>query len=130
MNGSRWNLRSVSHLHDSWEILFRGSHVGYVHWVRNLRHPELTKLRIIGGLNGRHGAAQPPRTWSFGTEGSPGRYDLHHNGVTVGEIAWDHIPPGDPEVWQDLILAGLNWVSDARQFTPPEPAPQQMANAS
>jgi hypothetical protein len=127
---NRWTVRTLSHLHDTWEILFEGRHAGYVHWVIGLRHPHLTRARIADGLNGVHGAAQPCRTWAFGTEGSPGRYDLNHNGATVGEIAWNHQPPVEPEVWQDRILAGLNYVSTSRTIDPPEPAPHPIANAS
>jgi len=117
-----WNVRSVNHLHHEWEISHDGTRYGWVFWVRALRHPELTKRRIIDGLNGVHGNVQPPRTWSFGTEGSSGRWALLHNGATVGEIAWDIIPAEDPEVWQDRVLAGLNWLSEQRSMTPPEPA--------
>lgn len=124
----KWNVRSINHLHDQWEILFDGRRAGWVNWVRSLRHPELTKRRIIDGLNGVHGDAQPARTWSFGTEGTEGRWDLRHNGVTVGEIAWDTIPRVDPQVWQDRILAGLNWVTENRALTPPEPAEMRRAS--
>lgn len=119
----KWNLRSVNHLHDTWDVLFVGRRVGSVWWIVSLRHPELTKRRIIDGLNEVHGIAQPARTWSFGTEGSPGRWLLLHNGRTVGEVAWEHPPPCEPEVWQDRILAGLNWAPPSASIPPPEPAP-------
>lgn len=125
---SQWNVRSVNHLHEQWEILHDGVRYGWVFWVRSLRHPELTKRRIIDGLNGVHGDRQPPRTWSFGTEGSRGRWALAHNGETVGEIAWDIIPVDDDQVWQDRVLAGLNWVSEQRSMTPPEPAEMRRAS--
>lgn len=118
----KWNVRSINHLHDEWEILFDGRRVGTVWWIVSLRHPELTKRRIIDGLNGVHGAAQPSRTWSIGGEGSPGRWDLRHNGRTVGEIEWHAAPSADPEVWQDRILAGLNWAPRRDTILPPEPA--------
>lgn len=117
----RWNVRSVNHLHDKWEVLFDGERVGWVFWVRSLRHPELTKQRIADGLNSLRGDAQPPRTWSFGPECSRGRWDLRHNGVTVGEIAWEVLLNTPDDVWQDRVLAGLNWVPEQRGLTVPEP---------
>lgn len=118
----RWDVRIVNHLHDEWQILFDGTTVGQVAWLRSLRFPHLTKNRIRDGLNGVHGAAQPSRTWSFGPETSAGCWLLLHNGVTVGEVAWQRIPPVDPDVWQDHILAGLNWWQPGDRVTPPEPA--------
>jgi hypothetical protein len=124
----RWNVRSINHLHDEWEISFNDLVVGRIYWVRSMRHPELTKRRIIDGLNEVHGIVQPSRTWSFGTEGSRGRFDVRHNGQTVGEFVWSHPPSADPQVWQDRVLAGLNWAPPRASIAPPEPAPMRRAS--
>lgn len=107
-----WGLRSTNHRNDEWEIFRNGEVVGSIFWVVVLPHPEAVKARIRDGLNQVHGLShEPTRGWTFGTEGSKGRWDISRNGELKGEIAWSQIPADPPEVWQGHILAGLNFVA-------------------
>lgn len=126
---NRWLVRAADHLEDRSEILFDHTRVGWVFWLVLPKYPALTRERLTNGLNGVHGDAQPPRTWSFGWEGTPNRWLLLHNGRAVAQVAWDHPPRCETEVWQDRMLAGLNWHREGDRVTPPEPAPP-LARAS
>ncbi len=106
---------------DTWNVFRFRVRVAEVWWIRALRFPHLTMQRVADGLNGDHGPEQPPRTWSIGTEGSPGQYPLLHNGQTVGEIVW-HTVPTDPPKWHARMLAGLNYHA-ARPAADPNPEP-------
>lgn len=112
-----WSWRSTKP--DCYVLAYGDDPVAEVWWIRELRHWPLTMDRIVEGLNGGAGP-QEPRTWAIGTEGSPGRFDLLHNGVTVGEVGWLR-RPADPGKWHQRIVDGLNRPprSDADPY--PEP---------
>lgn len=116
-----WSYRMVDPAR--YQMLY-GPHVlAEVLWTRVLAQPALTMARMVDGLNGVAGV-QPARTWSWGNEWSPGRFELLHNGSEVGEWAWD--PPAPhriikPELWLGRVLDGLNRVV-GRHLPPPEPA--------
>lgn len=116
----QWTVQPAGR--DTWHLFRGGEQLGEVWWIRELRHPHLTMQRIVAGLNGDHGDEQP-RTWSLGTEGTAGAYELRHNGETVGELAWRRRPL-DPDKWHHRLLAGLNYVATRPAADPnPEPLP-------
>jgi hypothetical protein len=120
----RWSLRSVNHLNDRWEVLFRTRPVAVVQWIKPLEYPQIAKDRIAAGLNGEHGDGQPARCWTLlEVEGRAQAWEFRHNGDLMGEIGWSAAPPNTaPSVWIGRVLAGLNFTDRARRTFPSAPA--------
>ena len=72
---AKWSLRSINHLNDRWEVLWRARPVAVIQWIKPLEYPQIAKDRIAAGLNGDHGQSQPARCWTIDDVGAaPGAF--------------------------------------------------------
>lgn len=118
-----WQVLATDSANTRWNVFRAGTKVAVIDWIETLDYPLAALDRIRNGLNGVHGDRQPPRCWWFGDHLDEGTWEIHHNGKPMGAITWLFPPRCEPEIWQDRILAGLNFVSAARHgLTPPAPA--------
>lgn len=117
----RWQVFATDSANSRWIVVFRRNQAAEIIWTDDLDYPMRALDRIRHGLNGEHGRRQPPRCWSFGDE-TPAGWPILHNGHVMGSIHWERPPSEDPDVWQEHILAGLNFADEPRGLYPPAPA--------
>ncbi len=128
----RWLVFATDSTNDQWRVVRDGTPVATIWWTGRIDFPMAARDRIENGLNGVHGGSQPPRCWSFGPEAPVGAWSILHNGTALGEWVWQLPPRCEPDVWQSMVLAGLNYLSPGhRHIPPPAPAaPRHLERAS
>ena len=120
---SGWQVLATDPTNAHWRVLQHGELKANIWWTKRIDFPMVARVRIENGLNELHGPAQPPRCWAFGSEGTTGSWTIVHNGDLMGEWAWEVLPRCADQVWQGLVLAGLNYQSPGhRTISPPAPA--------
>lgn len=119
----RFQVLATDSANSEWIVVFvpRRTQAAVITWVDEIDFPMLALGCIEKGLNKVRGRRQPPRCWAFGDE-RPEGWPILHNGHVMGSIRWASPPSEDPDVWQEYMLAGLNYVDEHRGIRPPAPA--------
>lgn len=107
-------------------IAFNGATVGSLLWLRELRHPALSRGRITDGLNaGVMRSAEQRTVWTHSLlDPADDRVAaIFHNGVELGELRWWSSYWGTFPHPTDGVLYGLNMLTGRHHPFACEPMP-------
>jgi len=123
-----WLVRPGSDERDGQDLIsFNGIFVGSVLWLRELRHPSLSRGRMTDGLNTgvRVHGGDSRASWSA-RQLIPGDdlvWQIFHNGIEIAELRWFASFKGTFPHPTDGFLHGLNMLVGRHHGFAVEPMP-------
>lgn len=109
---NRWAIRATDPANTRWAIVFQDTQVGEILWVNDLDDPMRARAQIERSMNRALPSATARRScWTFRATTTTG-HPIHHNGVLIAELVWLRPPPATTDIWQAIVLAGLNYADD------------------
>lgn len=122
-----WSVSPCGDPRDGKDIIsFAGETVGAILWLRELRHPALSRGRMTDGLNAgvRLHGVDSRSSWTARPLDETGNlWMLLHNGAEIGELKWWTGFTGTFPHPTDGLLHGLNMLAGRHHAFAVEPMP-------